>query len=115
MKHRVQRGVRKIILLVVFAGILLGFCFSVRELWNWLMPAIFGLPRVGFSQALGLLLLSRILFGGFRGWPGHGRRWGHRMGERWAEMTPEEREKFLSGMRGRCGGFGAAHQPEPKV
>jgi len=47
--------------------------------------------------------LSKILFGGFRGGPP----WRHRMMERWAQMTPEEREKFRAGMRGRCAPWGA--------
>ena len=37
----------------------------VQWLWNWLLPDIFGLRRVTFWEALGLLALSRILFGGF--------------------------------------------------
>src|SRR5258706_1563168 len=41
----------------------------VKQLWNWLLPALFDLPRVTFWQALGLLSLSRILFGGFDGHP----------------------------------------------
>ena len=41
--------------------------FVVMSLWNGLMPAIFGLPPIGFWQAMGLLILSKILFGGFRG------------------------------------------------
>ena len=38
-------------------------------LWNWLMPAIFKLPTIGFWQAVGILVLSHILFRGchFRG------------------------------------------------
>ncbi len=111
MTHGVKRVARKAFILVVFAGMFVGFCFSVRELWNWLMPVIFGLPHIGIGQALGLLLLSRILFGGFRGWPGHRGRWGHRMRERWNEMTPEEREKFRLGMQGRCGGAGGLSTP----
>ena len=39
--------------------------FVVRQLWNWLLPPIFGLREVTFWQALGLLALCRILFGGF--------------------------------------------------
>jgi hypothetical protein len=31
-------------------------------LWNWLMPTIFGLIKIGFWQALGLNLLSGIFF-----------------------------------------------------
>jgi len=77
----------------------------VMHLWNWLLPGLFGLHTIGFWQALGLLLLSRILFGGFGGHGhGHGRR--RRMEERWEKMTPEEREKFRQSFRGRCGPFG---------
>jgi len=74
----------------------------VMALWNWLMPALFGLPAIGFWQALGLLALTRILFGGLRGGRPH-RHWRGRMRERWNRMTPEEREQFMAGMRGRCG------------
>jgi hypothetical protein len=41
--------------------ILLGF--PLQLLWNWLMPDIFNLPRIGFWQAVGLNVLSSILFG----------------------------------------------------
>jgi hypothetical protein len=78
--------------------------FVVRELWNWLLPSLFGWPRVTFWQALGLLALSRILFGGLgRHRGGGGPRWRRRMAERWERMTPEERERFRQGLRGRCG------------
>jgi hypothetical protein len=85
----------------------------VMLLWNWLAPPLFGLPQVTFWQALGLLALCRILFGGFGlGGGGHrNSRWRmdgrirervrERMAERWEQMTPEEREKFR--MRS-CGG-----------
>jgi hypothetical protein len=77
--------------------------FVVRELWNWLLPSLFGWPRVTFWQALGLLALSRILFGGLgRHRGGGGPRWRRRMAERWERMTPEERERFRQGLRGRC-------------
>ena len=86
------------------------FSFVVMNLWNWLVPAIFGWHSISFWQALGLLVLSKILFGGFRGGPGHGMHWRHRMMERWQKMTPEEREKFREGMRERCGGRPATEQ-----
>jgi Ca2+/H+ antiporter, TMEM165/GDT1 family len=76
------------------------------------MPGIFGMHAIGFWQALGLLILSKILFG-FRGRPGGGMYWRRRMMERWQQMTPEEREKFRAGMQGRCGPFGPeAAQPK---
>jgi hypothetical protein len=81
----------------------------VRRLWNWLMPALFGWPEVTFWQAVGLLALCRILFGGVAGRGGYRsgvrRRMRDRMGQRWAAMTPEERARFQHGMRG-CRGFG---------
>ena len=72
----------------------------VRLLWNWLLPPLFGWHQVTFWQALGLLALCRILFGGFGG-RGLGRSNARRrIAERaWERMTPEERERF----RQRCG------------
>jgi predicted membrane chloride channel (bestrophin family) len=77
--------------------------FIVMSLWNWLAPAVFGARTITFWQALGILVLSKILFGGFRGRPGYGRHWRRRMNERWEQMTPEERERFRQGIAGRCG------------
>jgi Ca2+/H+ antiporter, TMEM165/GDT1 family len=84
------------------------FSYVVLRLWNWLTPALFGWHPITFWQAVGLLVLSKILFGGFRGGPGRHMYWRHRMRERWEKMTPEEREKFRESMpmRGRCGPFG---------
>jgi hypothetical protein len=84
----------------------------VMHLWNWLLPTLFGWRQITFWQAIGLLALCRILFGGWSG-GGHGprsnmrRRMAERMDERWEKMTPEEREKFRQSWRSRCGGFGA--------
>jgi hypothetical protein len=77
--------------------------FAVMSLWNALMPEIFAVKAISFWQALGLLALSKLLFGGFRGFPAGGPRWRRRMWDRWEQMTPEEREKFKQGMRRRCG------------
>ena len=111
----VEKIVKMFIIAIVFLGIFAaGFASAVLYLWNWLMPSIFGLHAITYWQALGLLTFAWLLFGGQRGWfaPAMHRR--HKMRERWAQMTPEEREKFRAGMRGRCGGFG---QPatEPKA
>lgn len=72
----------------------------VMLLWNWLAPELFGLRLITFWQAIGLLALCRILFGGFGGGSArsNSRR---RMRERWEEMTPEERGKFREGLHGR--------------
>ncbi|MBI5171217.1 MAG: hypothetical protein HZA61_17150 [Candidatus Eisenbacteria bacterium] len=73
----------------------------VMTLWNWLTPGLFGWPTLRLPQALGLLVLCRILFGGF-GMHGGGPRGAvkRRMFERWEGMSDEERAKFREGMRG---------------
>lgn len=85
----------------------------VRQLWNWLMPLLFGLRQITFWQAVGLLVLCRILFGGFR-LSGAGSRsnFRRRMAERWEKMTPEERERYRQSWRGRCGSFEPPLEPK---
>src|SRR5208283_5617333 len=64
----------------------------VLHLWNWLLPPLFGFRQINFWQALGLLLLCRILFGGLGRHGYHGRsRFRRRMEERYGHTTPEER------------------------
>ena len=92
------------ILLIIFI-VAVGFGMGVLHLWNWLMPSIFGLHTITYWQALGLLGLSWVLFGGWRG-PMFGMHRRHHMSERWEHMTPEQRDAFRKGMRGRCGRFG---------
>ena len=79
----------------------------VLQLWNWLLPSLFGWRQITFWQALGILALCRILFGG-SGWHRSGRshfrrRMQERMDERWNRMTPDERERARQSWRGRCG------------
>jgi hypothetical protein len=94
--------VLKIALFAILAAAALSFV--VMSLWNILMPGIFAVRSISFWQALGLLLLSKILFGGFRPHLGGGPNWRRRMMERWEQMTPAEREQFRQGMRHGCGG-----------
>jgi hypothetical protein len=103
-RSRTQRVVRMLMflpLVIIFAAL---FGWIVMLLWNWLMPVLFGLKTITYWQAWGLVVLGRILFGGWRGAAGgHGYR-GRGMARRWARMTPEEREKFRQAMRERwCG------------
>ncbi len=97
--HSVRRWLRLALLGVLAVGVV---GVVVMALWNWLLPPLFGLQPIGFWQALGLLLLGRLLFGGMGGGGGHGRHWRRRMAERWERMTPEERERFLSGVEAHC-------------
>jgi Ca2+/H+ antiporter, TMEM165/GDT1 family len=78
----------------------------VMALWNWLLPPLFGLHQITLWQALGILVLCRILFGGFgrHGFrPNFRQRMRERWAARWGRMTPEEQERFRQGMRARCG------------
>ena len=72
----------------------------VMWLWNWLLPELFGWKTIGFLQAVGLLVLSKILFGSF-----HCR---HRCHSHHAgaldNLSAEEREKLQAGLRSCCGG-----------
>src|ERR1700712_1539921 len=93
--------------LVLFIAAIFIFGAIVMGLWNAIMPAVLGVKTVTFVQALGILLLSKILFGGFgrRGWNGgRHQHWKHNIREKWSTMTPEEREKFKAEWKNRCGG-----------
>jgi hypothetical protein len=73
----------------------------VEHLWNWLAPQLFGLHTINIWEAFGLLILCRVLFGGWGGPRRHmGWRMRERMAQRWESMTPEERERFRSCMPG---------------
>ena|SRR5438034_10677668 len=110
-----MRRILRVVKFVVIAALIITvLSLVVMRLWNWLTPPLFGWHVITFWQAVGILILSKILFGGFRGRPGRHMFWRHRMMERWARMSPEEREKFRQSLRGRCGSFGAS-TGEPKV
>src|ERR1700750_1576644 len=71
------------------------FGFIVMLLWNAVLPDLLGLKQISFWQALGLLVLCKILFGGFKGGPPGGFRGGpHPWKQKLMNMSPEERERF---------------------
>ncbi len=100
---------------MAFVGLALlawaAFSALVMLLWNALVPALFGGPALRYLQAAGLLLLSRVLFGGLRGGRCH-RPWGHRRWrEHWESLTPEERARLMAKFQSRC--HGHWHGPQP--
>lgn len=98
-----RRILRFVLFAVLFVVMLALLGFVVQGLWNWLTPALFGWKTISYWQAVALIILSKLLFGGFR-FSGRGcgyRR--HRMKERWEEMTPEQREKFREWFWARWG------------
>jgi uncharacterized membrane protein YqjE len=104
-----MKGLRVVhILKMTFIGVLaltvIGY--AVMWLWNWVIPPIVGWHAIGFAQAIALLVLCRLLFVGFRGRGGH---WRRRMHQRWAPLSPEERQRLRDGVHHRCG----SHRPPP--
>lgn len=95
--------VKKIVIGLAFFLVALGvaalFGLAVQDLWNWLMPPLFGLHTVTYWQAAALLILSWILFRGPRGWGRPGMHRGRHMHGCWERMTPEERERFRAKMK----------------
>lgn len=109
---------RCIKLLLMGVALLAAVSAAVMLLWNLLIPGIFGIAAINFWQALGLFVLARILFGGFRFRPHH--KMMHRgmgaMGEnpiheKWRNMTREQRKEFVEKRRkfGFDGRFGRDH------
>ena len=86
--------------LIFIVAAIAAFAAVTMLLWNWLMPAIFGLPLLSYWQAAGILVLSRLLFGGIghHGFLGHGGyNRGHKLREKWQNMSEEERKAFMEG------------------
>lgn len=91
-----KRRIRKVPFVIAIATLGV-FVFSgiVMLLWNGILPTVLHVSAITLWQAMGILLLSKILFGGFKGRRrmmgcGWGRR---RVYANWPDMTPEEKEK----------------------
>lgn len=93
---------------IVPAVLVIGTLFGlvVMMLWNWLLPPLFGLPEITFWQALGLFVLSKVLFGGWRHGPPAHWRWKHRMDL----MSPEERNRIKQRFMCKWGGVAEQEQ-----
>lgn len=75
IEHKVKSKIKKYITIAfkIFFGILAGIAFAllfgyvIMWLWNWLMPDIFGLTLITYWQAVGILVLGKLIFGGLGG------------------------------------------------
>ena len=93
-------------LIPIAAALLFGFV--VMLLWNAILPQVVNAAPLSYWQAVGLLVLSRILFGSFfRGGPqfNSGREWrgGPSWRRKWTSMSDEEKAKFREEWKRRCG------------
>ena len=107
--YRNRRRIRReFIPLMILGGIAFVALFGwiVMLLWNAILPDLLNVKQISFWQALGLLVLSKILFSGFRGKSGGWNRksWGvpPELKDRWSSMTPEERIKLKEELQRRC-------------
>jgi hypothetical protein len=104
--HWIQKGIKYTVYAVVYVTV---SGFAVKYLWNWLAPPIIQAAEINFTQAVGILVLAKILFGG-KGWggKGHSRKhrhaggWREKWEEKWEKMTPEEQAKMKEKW-GNCG------------
>jgi hypothetical protein len=82
----------------IFLAVFLAFLFGyvVMLLWNWIMPALFNLPEINYWMAFGIIILGRLIFGGF-GSHNHGDRKNINHSDRYYSS------KFKSKFRRDCG------------
>jgi len=104
MKNKFKFGFMGILAMLVTCAV---FAVAVRLLWNALLPQIFVLPQISYLQAVGLLILSRLLFGGIgddmrsgaarrgAGRDGHLFDHSNKLREKWMNMSEEERKGFM--------------------
>lgn len=97
MKYRLLFFLLPIAVLFAVTGIVMG-------LWNILLPEILGVKPISYWQAMGILVLSKILFGGFHSKPGKCSRWKERkLQHRMEQFSEEDKERFRQKMKERFG------------
>ena len=96
MRRTLRWTLKGAAILLIIAALLALLGLIVMLLWNALIPQLFHGPVLQYWQAIGLLVLCRLLFGGLRG---HRHRWHGR----WQQLTPEERARLRERFAGRCG------------
>lgn len=95
----------KCTLLALLAIAVIGFVTMV--LWNWLVPVLFNGPQIDYWQAIGLLVLSKLLFWSFGGKRHHSHegpgmyQWKHRFYEKFSNMSPEDREAIKQKLKAK--------------
>jgi len=111
--HKDMKRGSWILKMVLLGAIAIGVLGLVTQLlWNWLMPVLFGIPMITIWQALGLLLLSKIVL-----WP-IGRPYckgqnGVHWKQKWSGMTDEEKVQFRKKMKEKCGWGSSYQQSQP--
>ena len=102
MKHN-RKGKGPLIALACVAMLFL-ITAIVMWLWNAILPEVVGAKTINYWQAMGILVLSKILFGGLKGGVS-GKNCGgwkkHHLESNMETMSPEEREVFKEKLKER--------------
>ena len=95
-RNKAHRGWKIALIPVAVAAGIFVFGTVVMYLWNNILHVVTGVGLVSFWQALGILILAKILFGGFKGMHKHHKCHSemHDMHHKWMKLSPEEREKL---------------------
>jgi hypothetical protein len=96
-------GIKRAIFIpiAIAAGVFI-FGSAVMLLWNHLLPVLFGVGTITLWQAIGLLILAKILFGGFGGGHRHHKCHCHHHHGPWGHLKAEEKEKMKSEWNEKC-------------
>lgn len=107
MRNRKYSKIKKFFFfLPVIALIITAVGYAIMYLWNWILPELTHAGKLDFWQALGLLVLCRLLFGNFNKGGGGFREKAIKMRSKWEGMNEEERAKFKAEYKNRCSGWG---------
>jgi len=90
------KPIKVLFFILVFVVVFSALSFVVMFLWNAILPEVTEVKPLNFWQAAGLLILAKILFGGFRGRKRRSGSWRNskknHWRNKWMEMNEEERE-----------------------
>ena len=92
---------KPLIAVFVIAGMAL-LIYVVMMLWNAILPDVLGVTTITYWQALGIFVLSKILFGGFKGGPSRHRKFRNKFGNKFTNMTDEEKATFKEEWKEKC-------------
>jgi hypothetical protein len=91
---------------VVMAGLFLLLVYGFMILWNITIPEVFGLQSLTYGAALRLLIISRVLIGGFgfRWTNGNEKKkfWRERMQLKMENMSDDEKSEFKRKLWQKC-------------
>jgi len=111
--NKMSRAGKKVWFILVSVSLILVMCYFVMFLWNALLPDLLHVNMISYSQAIGLWVLSRLLFGRFhfgrgeKSYAGGGRA-EYRWKDKLSAMSEADRSAFKAEWRARCAEKGRA-------